>query len=235
MKEKLINLCGTLLLIAFAAGCGWTAVEMFRQGAWMKGLFVALGALLFAAPLLVPPFSKPATPEVVPPLVPEVDLPEDEESLLALARQVAGDDEGTMRVVMESLENPETFYPARAMASGEYATDYREMWEAFHDKPDWLRSEGLRYVLTEAKAIVMFDWKDSLDAFVDGMQELRRVRCHRLPVPEDMLDEAADIPHWCHALNGLWQPLGYETMFIDTKADEYLVAVVPYSPNPYIR
>ncbi len=59
MKEKLINLCGTLLLIAFAAGCGWMAVEMFRQGAWMKGLFVALGALLFAAPLLVPPFSKP--------------------------------------------------------------------------------------------------------------------------------------------------------------------------------
>ena len=45
----------------------------------------------------------------------------------------------------------------------------------------------------------------------------------------------ADILHWCHALNEHWQSLGYETMFIDINADVYLVAVVPYSSNPYIR
>ena len=66
------------------------------------------------------------------------------------------------------------------------------------------------------------------------MLVLRRVQAHNLPVPQEHFDELADIPHWCNALNELWQPLGYNVMFIDTKGDEYLVAVVQYTPSPPI-
>ncbi|SFG24608.1 hypothetical protein [Prevotella sp. KH2C16] len=235
MKEKLTSLFGTLLLVAFAVGCGWMAVEMFRQGAWVKGIFGVLGVLLFGSPLLIPLFSSPAKPEIVPRLVPQVDLPEDKEALLALARRVAGDDETTMQAVMESMENPEDFYLARVYADVEDRYGYDYVWDTYHDNPEALRAQGLLCVLTEAKAIAMFDWKEFSDNFVDEMVELRRVQLHHLPISEGLLDTAADVPHWCYALNELWQLLGYETMFIDINVDEYLVAVVPYPPNPYPR
>ena len=139
-----------------------------------------------------------------------------------------------MQTVEQLLESPEAFYSAQTMRDGEYKGEYCEIWEFYHDKPDLLYSEGLRFVLEEAKVIAMFDWKEALEEFVGQMTDLRRVQAHNLPVPQEHFDELADIPHWCNALNELWQPLGYNVMFIDTKGDEYLVAVVQYTPSPPI-
>lgn len=211
----------------------WGAVEMFRQGAWISCTICVMGVLLFGGPLVVSRISSPAVSESVP-LVSQIDLPTDKDSLRELAKLVAGEEADVMQTVEQLLESPEAFYSAQTMRDGEYKGEYCEIWEFYHDKPDLLYSEGLRFVLEEAKVIAMFDWKEGLEEFVWQMTDLRRVQAHNLPVPQEHFDELADIPHWCNALNELWQPLGYNVMFIDTKGDEYLVAVVQYTPSPPI-
>ena len=231
MKEKLVNVCGKLLVAAFVIWFGWGAVEMFRQGAWVQGVIGVAGMLLFGALLVTSLFSRPAEPEPVP-LVPQIDFPTNKDSSRELAKWVASEDADVMQMVEELLASPEAFCSAQATRDGEYADEYREVSESYHDKPDLLCSEGLRLVLEETKVIAMFDWKEMLEEFVDQMTELRRVQAHGLPVPKEQLDEAADIPHWCHALNELWQPLGYQAKLLDTKGDEYLVAVMHYTSHP---
>ena len=233
MKEKLMNVCGKLLFAAFVVFFFWGAVEMFRQGAWISCTICVMGVLLFGGPLVVSRISGPAVSESVP-LVSQIDLPTDKDSLRELAKLVAGEEADVMQTVEQLLESPEAFYSAETMRDGEYKGEYCEIWEFYHDKPDLLYSEGLRFVLEEAKVIAMFDWKEGLEEFVGQMTDLRRVQAHNLPVPQEHFDELADIPHWCNALNELWQPLGYNVMFIDTKGDEYLVAVVQYTPSPPI-
>lgn len=233
MKEKLMNVCGKLLFAAFVVFFFWGAVEMFRQGAWISCTICVMGVLLFGGPLVVSRISSPAVSESVP-LVSQIDLPTDKDSLRELAKLVAGEEADVMQTVEQLLESPEAFYSAQTMRDGEYKGEYCEIWEFYHDKPDLLYSEGLRFVLEEAKVIAMFDWKEALEEFVGQMTDLRRVQAHNLPVPQEHFDELADIPHWCNALNELWQPLGYNVMFIDTKGDEYLVAVVQYTPSPPI-
>lgn len=233
MKEKLMNVCGKLLFAAFVVFFFWGAVEMFRQGAWISCTICVMGVLLFGGPLVVSRISSPAVSESVP-LVSQIDLPTDKDSLRELAKLVAGEEADVMQTVEQLLESSEAFYSAQTMRDGEYKGEYCEIWEFYHDKPDLLYSEGLRFVLEEAKVIAMFDWKEGLEEFVWQMTDLRRVQAHNLPVPQEHFDEQADIPHWCNALNELWQPLGYNVMFIDTKGDEYLVAVVQYTPSPPI-
>lgn len=233
MKEKLMNVCGKLLFAAFVVFFFWGAVEMFRQGAWISCTICVMGVLLFGGPLVVSRISSPAVSESVP-LVSQIDLPTDKDSLRELAKLVADEEADVMQTVEQLLESPEAFYSAETMRDGEYKGEYCEIWEFYHDKPDLLYSEGLRFVLEEAKVIAMFDWKEALEEFVGQMTDLRRVQAHNLPVPQEHFDELADIPHWCNALNELWQPLGYNVMFIDTKGDEYLVAVVQYTPSPPI-
>jgi len=233
MKEKLMNVCGKLLFAAFVVFFFWGAVEMFRQGAWISCIICVMGVLLFGGPLVVSRISSPAVSESVP-LVSQIDLPTDKDSLRELAKLVAGEEADVMQTVEQLLESPEAFYSAQTMRDGEYKGEYCEIWEFYHDKPDLLYSEGLRFVLEEAKVIAMFDWKEGLEEFVGQMTDLRRVQAHNLPVPQEHFDEQVDIPHWCNALNELWQPLGYNVMFIDTKGDEYLVAVVQYTPSPPI-
>ena len=231
MKEKLTEGCFMLVLIAFVVLGSTMAVEMFQQGAWVKGIIGVLGALFFGFPLLGP-FLLSAAPDTKPlPFVPQIDLPTDKDSLRELAKKLAGEEADVMQTVEQLLESPEAFYSAQTMRDGEYKGEYCEIWEFYHDKPDLLYSEGLRFVLEEAKVIAMFDWKEGLEEFVWQMTDLRRVQAHNLPVPQEHFDELADIPHWCNALNELWQPLGYNVMFIDTKGDEYLVAVVQYTPS----
>lgn len=230
MKEKLMNVCGKLLFAAFVVFFFWGAVEMFRQGAWISCTICVMGVLLFGGPLVFSRISSPAVSESVP-LVSQIDLPTDKDSLRELAKLVAGEEADVMQTVEQLLESPEAFYSAQTMRDGEYKGEYCEIWEFYHDKPDLLYSEGLRFVLEEAKVIAMFDWKEGLEEFVWQMTDLRRVQAHNLPVPQEHFDELADIPHWCNALNELWQPLGYNVMFIDTKGDEYLVAVVQYTPS----
>ena len=230
MKEKLMNVCGKLLFAAFVVFFFWGAVEMFHQGAWISCTICVMGVLLFGGPLVVSRISSPAVSESVP-LVSQIDLPTDKDSLRELAKLVAGEEADVMQTVEQLLESPEAFYSAQTMRDGEYKGEYCEIWEFYHDKPDLLYSEGLRFVLEEAKVIAMFDWKEGLEEFVWQMTDLRRVQAHNLPVPQEHFDELADIPHWCNALNELWQPLGYNVMFIDTKGDEYLVAVVQYTPS----
>lgn len=233
MKEKLMNVCGKLLFAAFVVFFFWGAVEMFRQGAWISCTICVMGVLLFGGPLVVSRISSPAVSESVP-LVSQIDLPTDKDSLRELAKMLAGEEADVMQTVEQLIESPEAFYSAQTMRDGEYKGEYCEIWEFYHDKPDLLYSEGLRLVLEEAKVIAMFDWKEALEEFVGQMTDLRRVQAHNLPVPQEHFDELADIPHWCNALNELWQPLGYNVMFIDTKGDEYLVAVVQYTPSPPI-
>lgn len=233
MKEKLMNVCGKLLFAAFVVFFFWGAVEMFRQGAWISCTICVMGVLLFGGPLVVSRISSPAVSESVP-LVSQIDLPTDKDSLRELAKMLAGEEADVMQTVDQLIESPEAFYSAQTMRDGEYKGEYCEIWEFYHDKPDLLYSEGLRFVLEEAKVIAMFDWKEGLEEFVWQMTDLRRVQAHNLPVPQEHFDELADIPHWCNALNELWQPLGYNVMFIDTKGDEYLVAVVQYTPSPPI-
>lgn len=231
MKEKLVNVCGKLLGVALVVWFGWGAVETFRQGAWVQGVISVAGMLLFGALLVTSLFSRPAEPEPVP-LVPQIDFPTNKDSSRELAKWVASEDADVMQMVEELLASPEAFCSAQATRDGEYADEYREVSEFYHDKPDLLCSEGLRLVLEETKVIAMFDWKEMLEEFVGQMTKLRRVQTHGLPVPKEQLDEAADIPHWCHALNELWQPLGYQTILLDTKGDEYLVAVMHYTSHP---
>ncbi len=231
MKEKLVNVCGKLLGVALVVWFGWGAVETFRQGAWVQGVISVAGMLLFGALLVTSLFSRPAEPEPVP-LVPQIDFPTNKDSSRELAKWVASEDADVMQMVEELLASPEAFCSAQATRDGEYADEYREVSEFYHDKPDLLCSEGLRLVLEETKVIAMFDWKEMLEEFVGQMTKLRRVQTLGLPVPKEQLDEAADIPHWCHALNELWQPLGYQTILLDTKGDEYLVAVMHYTSHP---
>ena len=233
MKEKLMNVCGKLLFAAFVVFFFWGAVEMFRQGAWISCTICVMGVLLFGGPLVVSRISSPAVSESVP-LVSQIDLPTDKDSLRELAKLVAGEEADVMQTVEQLLESPEAFYSAQTMRDGEYKGEYCEIWEFYHDKPDLLYSEGLRFVLEEAKVIAMFDWKEGLEEFVWQMTDLRRVQAHNLPVPQEHFDELADIPHWCNALNELWQPLGYNAILIDRESDEYVVAVVPYTPSPQI-
>lgn len=231
MKEKLMNVCGKLLFAAFVVFFFWGAVEMFRQGAWISCIICVMGVLLFGGPLVVSRISSPAVSESVP-LVSQIDLPTDKDSLRELAKLVAGEEADVMQTVEQLLESPEAFYSAQTMRDGEYKSEYCEIWEFYHDKPDLLYSEGLRFVLEEAKVIAMFDWKEALEEFVGQMTDLRRVQAHNLPVPQEHFDELADIPHWCNALNELWQPLGYQAILLDTKGDEYLVAVMHYTSHP---
>ena len=234
MKEKLTEGCFMLVLIAFVVLGSTMAVEMFQQGAWVKGIIGVLGALFFGFPLLGP-FLLSAAPDTKPlPFVPQIDLPTDKDSLRELAKKLAGEEADVMQTVEQLIESPEAFYSAQTMRDGEYKGEYCEIWEFYHDKPDLLYSEGLRFVLEEAKVIAMFDWKEALEEFVGQMTDLRRVQAHNLPVPQEHFDELADIPHWCNALNELWQPLGYNATFIDTDGDEYIVAVVQYTPSPPI-
>ena len=233
MKEKLMNVCGKLLFAAFVVFFFWGAVEMFRQGAWISCTICVMGVLLFGGPLVVSRISSPAVSESVP-LVSQIDLPTDKDSLRELAKLVAGEEADVMQTVEQLLESSEAFYSAQTMRDGEYKGEYCEIWEFYHDKPDLLYSEGLRFVLEEAKVIAMFDWKEGLEEFVWQMTDLRRVQAHNLPVPQEHFDEQADIPHWCNALNELWQPLGYNAILIDRESDEYVVAVVPYTPSPPI-
>ena len=231
MKEKLMNVCGKLLFAAFVVFFFWGAVEMFHQGAWISCTICVMGVLLFGGPLVVSRISSPAVSESVP-LVSQIDLPTDKDSLRELAKLVAGEEADVMQTVEQLLESPEAFYSAQTMRDGEYKGEYCEIWEFYHDKPDLLYSEGLRFVLEEAKVIAMFDWKEGLEEFVWQMTDLRRVQANNLSVPQEHFDEQADIPHWCNALNELWQPLGYNATFIDTDGDEYIVAVVQYTPSP---
>ena len=233
MKEKLMNVCGKLLFAAFVVFFFWGAVEMFRQGAWISCTICVMGVLLFGGPLVVSRISSPAVSESVP-LVSQIDLPTDKDSLRELAKLVAGEEADVMQTVEQLLESPEAFYSAQTMRDGEYKGEYCEIWEFYHDKPDLLYSEGLRFVLEEAKVIAMFDWKEGLEEFVWQMTDLRRAQANNLPVPQEHFDEQADIPHWCNALNELWQPLGYNATFIDTDGDEYIVAVVQCTPSPQI-
>ena len=54
MKEKLTEGCFMLVLIAFVVlGCTM-AVEMFQQGAWVKGIIGVLGVLIFGFPFAWP-------------------------------------------------------------------------------------------------------------------------------------------------------------------------------------
>ena len=233
MKEKLMNVCGKLLFAAFVVFFFWGAVEMFRQGAWISCTICVMGVLLFGGPLVFSRISSPAVSESVP-LVSQIDLPTDKDSLRELAKLVADEEADVMQTVEQLLESPEAFYSTQTMRDGEYKGEYCEIWEFYHDKPDLLYSEGLRFVLEEAKVIAMFDWKEALEEFVGQMTDLRRVQAHNLPVPQEHFDEQADIPHWCNALNELWQPLGYNAILIDRESDEYVVAVVPYTPSPQI-
>ena len=54
MKEKLTEGCIMLVFIAFVVLGSTMAVEMFQQGAWVKGIICVLGALFFGFPLLGP-------------------------------------------------------------------------------------------------------------------------------------------------------------------------------------
>ena len=234
MKEKLTEGCIMLVFIAFVVLGSIMAVSMFQQDAWVKGIICVLGVLFFGFPLLGP-FLPSAEPDTITlPFVPRVDLPTDKDSLRELARMLAGEEADVMQTVEELLESPEAFYSAQITRDGWYNDAYVETWDLYHDQLDVLCSEGLLFVLEEAKVIAMFDWKEALEEFVGQMTDLRRVQAHNLPVPQEHFDELADIPHWCNALNELWQPLGYNVMFIDTKGDEYLVAVVQYTPSPPI-
>lgn len=230
MKELIINIFVTLLFVTLAIGLGWLAVEMFQQSEWVKGFFCMLGVLLFGAPLLAQLFSKPApqiTEEQL--LVQKIPLPHDPKALFALALQLAGDDEVLMQAVAESIEAPKAFYRARAEAKVEENNDYCEVWDSFRNEPEMLRGIGLLYLLKEAKATVVFDWKDSLETFVDEMRELRRLQHNHLPIDDIPLEKNSDIPHWCHTLNKHWQQLGYQTVLIDTDGDEYWVGLSPVS------
>ena len=233
MKEKLMNVCGKLLFAAFVVFFFWGAVEMFRQGAWISCTICVMGVLLFGGPLVVSRISSPAVSESVP-FVPQIDLPTDKDSLRELAKKLAGEEADVMQTVEELLESPEAFYSAQITRDGWYNDAYVDIWDMYHDQPDVLCSEGLLYVLAEAEVIAMFDWKEGLEEFVGQMTDLRRAQANNLPVPKEHFDEQADIPHWCNALNELWQPLGYNATFIDTDGDEYVVAVVPYTPSPPI-
>ena len=232
MKEKLTEGCIMLVFIAFVVLGSTMAVEMFQQGAWVKGIICVLGALFFGFPLfgLFLPSAEPDT--ITLPFVPRVDLPTDKDSLRELAKMLAGEEVDVMQTVEELLESPEAFYSAQITRDGWYNDAYVDVWDMYHDHPDVLCSEGLLFVLAEAEVIAMFDWKEMLEEFVGQMTKLRRVQTHGLPVPKEQLDEAPDIPHWCHALNELWQPLGYQTILLDTKGDEYLVAVMHYTSHP---
>ena len=157
MKEKLVNVCGKLLGVALVVLFGWGAVETFRQGAWVQGVISVAGMLLFGALLVTSLFSRPAEPEPVP-LVPQIDFPTDKDSSRELAKWVASEDADVMQMVEELLASPEAFCSAQATRDGEYADEYREVSEFYHDKPDLLCSEGLRLVLEETKVIAMFDW-----------------------------------------------------------------------------
>lgn len=234
MKEKLTEGCIMLVFIAFVVLGSTMAVEMFQQGAWVKGIICVLGALFFGFPLLglFLPSAKPDT--ITLPFVPRVDLPTDKDSLRELAKMLAGEEADVMQTVEELLESPEAFYSAQITRDGWYNDAYVETWDLYHDQPDVLCSEGLLFVLVEAEVIAMFDWKEGLEEFVLQTTDLRRAQANNLPVPQEHFDEQADIPHWCNALNELWQPLGYNATFIDRESDEYVVAVVPYTPSPQI-
>ena len=234
MKEKLTEGCIMLVFIAFVVLGSTMAVEMFQQGAWVKGIICVLGALFFGFPLfgLFLPSAKPDT--ITLPFVPRVDLPTDKDSLRELAKMLAGEEADVMQTVEELLESPEAFYSAQITRDGWYNDAYVETWDLYHDQPDVLCSEGLLFVLVEAEVIAMFDWKEGLEEFVWQTTDLRRAQANNLPVPQEHFDEQADIPHWCNALNELWQPLGYNAILIDRESDEYVVAVVPYTPSPQI-
>lgn len=234
MKEKLTEGCIMLVFIAFVVLGSTMAVEMFQQGAWVKGIICVLGALFFGFPLLGPFFPSAEPDTITLPFVPRVDLPTDKDSLRELARMLAGEEADVMQTVEELLESPEAFYSAQITRDGWYNDAYVETWDLYHDQPDVLCSEGLLFVLVEAEVIAMFDWKEGLEEFVWQMTDLRRAQANNLPVPQEHFDEQADIPHWCHALNELWQPLGYNAILIDRESDEYVVAVVPYTPSPQI-
>ena len=234
MREKLTEGCIMLVFIAFVVLGSIMAVEMFQQGAWVKGIICVLGALFFGLPLLGL-FLPPAKPNTITlPFVPRVDLPTDKDSLRELAKMLAGEEADVMQTVEELLESPEAFYSAQITRDGWYNDAYVETWDLYHDQPDVLCSEGLLFVLAEAEVIAMFDWKEGLEEFVWQMTDLRRAQANNLPVPQEQFDEQADIPHWCNALNELWQPLGYNAILIDRESDEYVVAVVPYTPSPQI-
>lgn len=234
MKEKLTEGCIMLVFIAFVVLGSTMAVEMFQQGAWVKGIICVLGALFFGFPLLGP-FLPSAAPDTKPlPFVPQVNLPTDKDSLRELAKLVAGEEADVMQTVEELLESPEAFYSAQITRDGWYNDAYVETWDLYHDQPDVLCSEGLLFVLVEAEVIAMFDWKEGLEEFVLQTTDLRRAQANNLPVPQEHFDEQAAIPHWCNALNELWQPLGYNAILIDRESDEYVVAVVPYTPSPQI-
>ena len=231
MKEKLTEGCFMLVLIAFVVLGSTMAVEMFQQGAWVKGIICVLGALFFGFPLLGP-FLPSAAPDTKPlPFVPQVNLPTDKDSLRELAKMLAGEEADVMQTVEELLESPEAFYSTQITRDGWYNDAYVDIWDMYHDQPDVLCSEGLLFVLVEAEVIAMFDWKEGLEEFVGQLTDLRRAQAHNLPVPQEHFDEQADIPHWCNALNELWQPLGYNAILIDRESDEYVVAVVPYTPS----
>ena len=234
MKEKLTEGCIMLVFIAFVVLGSTMAVEMFQQGAWVKGIICVLGVLFFGLPLLglFLPSAKPDT--ITLPFVPRVDLPTDKDSLRELAKMLAGEEADVMQTVEELLESPEAFYSAQITRDGWYNDAYVETWDLYHDQPDVLCSEGLLFVLVEAEVIAMFDWKEGLEEFVLQTTDLRRAQANNLPVPQEHFDEQADIPHWCNALNELWQPLGYNAILIDRESDEYVVAVVPYTPSPQI-
>lgn len=234
MKEKLTEGCIMLVFIAFVVLGSTMAVEMFQQGAWVKGIICVLGALFFGFPLLGP-FLPSAAPDTKPlPFVPQVNLPTDKDSLRELAKMLAGEEADVLQTVEELLESPEAFYSAQITRDGWYNDAYVETWDLYHDQPDVLCSEGLLFVLVEAEVIAMFDWKEGLEEFVLQTTDLRRAQANNLPVPQEHFDEQADIPHWCNALNELWQPLGYNAILIDRESDEYVVAVVPYTPSPQI-
>lgn len=233
MKEKLMNVCGKLLFAAFVVFFFWGAVEMFRQGAWISCTICVMAVLLFGSLLVVSRISGPAVSESVP-LVSQIDLPTDKDSLRELAKLVAGEEADVMQTVEEILESPEAFYSAQITRDGWYNDAYVDIWDMYHDQPDVLCSEGLLFVLAEAEVIAMLDWKEGLEEFVWQMTDLRKAQANNLPVPQEHFDEQADIPHWCNALNELWQPLGYNAILIDRESDEYLVAVVQYPPSPPI-
>ena len=117
MKEKLTEGCIMLVFIAFVVLGSTMAVEMFQQGAWVKGIICVLGALFFGFPLLGP-FLPSAAPDTKPlPFVPQVNLPTDKDSLRELAKMLAGEEADVLQTVEELLESPEAFYSAQIRKS----------------------------------------------------------------------------------------------------------------------
>lgn len=230
MKDKLISGCISVVIVIILIVMLLSAINMLKNGLYIKGALLLFGVLLFVLPIFIGLFSKSKKSADKEPPVPKIPVPTTNDKLIELVKCVTNNDAEMVGNVLNMIKDPEGFCKTEIKNNPEQSYDYNDyLFDLHRDNNIALFYIVTLYVLGNAKFVVNFDWKDDLETFLYGIRNLKCFKENNLPIDEAALSALSDIPQQCFYLNEQWKSLEFQNVFVDTNSDGYWVAIVPLS------